>query len=276
MAKLTSSNRSAFERAVWEYYEENKRDLPWRKTRDPYAILVSEIMLQQTQVERVIPFYKNWLRKFPTFRALAKAPLRDVLAAWQGLGYNRRGIALHNLAKQVEKDYRGNLPRSRKALVALPGIGPYTAGAVLAFAYGSPEPVIETNIRRAYLHHFFPRKKKVSDQELLKLVAATMDASRPREWLYALMDYGAYLGKALRVKNPNRRGAGYKRQSAFKGSLRELRGKILRTLLKDIVQPLHVLPEALGDTPKRVAVALAALKEEGFISVTRGKVTLAA
>src|SRR3989344_3328110 len=130
-----------FKKTIWRYYHTHKRNFPWRETKDPYAILVSEIMLQQTQADRVIPFFTAFLEKFPTPYALAKAPVRDVLKAWQGLGYNRRGRALHNAAEIIVSKHRGIFPRSIAAIDALPGVGPYTAGAIAAFAFGVASPI---------------------------------------------------------------------------------------------------------------------------------------
>ena len=179
-----------FRRKVWEYWKKNGRhDLPWRKTKDPYRILVSEVMLQQTQVPRVTEKYKEFLKKFPTVRALAKAPLSDVLKVWSGLGYNRRAKYLHDAAKQIVEV--GNI---KKALAhPLPGVGPYTRAAVLVFAFNEPDVLIETNIRGAYIHHFFPMRRSVSDTEISTLLSKVGAGEDPREWHWALMDYGAYL-----------------------------------------------------------------------------------
>lgn len=218
-----------FKAEVWSYYRGHKRDLPWRRTKNSYRILVSEMMLQQTQVSRVLKKYPQFIKRFPNFQELAKSPIRNVLKAWQGLGYNRRGLALKRVAEIVVKKYRGVLPRDKASLEALPGIGQSTAGAILAFAYGISEPFVETNIRRAYIHFFFRRKKKIHDKEILELVTKTIDRKNSREWYWALMDYGAMLG-AL-PKNPNQKSAHYAKQSRFAGSDRELRGKILKLLL---------------------------------------------
>jgi len=205
------------------YVKEGRHTLPWRKTKNPYRILVSEIMLQQTQVDRVIPKYKAFLQRFPTLTKLREVSLGEVLKVWQGLGYNRRAKMLHACAMEVTV-----LPKTYEALQTLPGIGPYTAGAVMAFAYNVPVPIIETNIRTVYLHHFFKGKKGVSDAEILKKVERTIDTKHPREWYWALMDYGVFLKK--KYGNPNVRGKGYTKQSTFKGSDREIRGAILRIL----------------------------------------------
>lgn len=236
--------------------------MPWRKTRDPYRILVSEIMLQQTQVDRVLPKYQKFLERFPTIHSLAEAPLGDVLRVWQGLGYNRRARMLHECAKRIVTDHRGRFPKTHAELVALPGIGHYTAGAILAFAYGIPVAVVETNIRSVFIHHFFSDDTDVTDKEVMRLVERTMDPGRIRDWYYALMDYGVHIKKAH--GNPNSRSKHYARQSAFKGSDRQIRGAILRSLAeKDAMRKdLHTqLPFEMD----RIDAQLEKLEREGMI-----------
>jgi A/G-specific adenine glycosylase len=241
-----------FQKIIREHYAKNKRPMPWRRVRnrrDPYRILVSEIMLQQTQVARVTSFYEKFIKEFPDLKTLARIKTSAVLRAWQGLGYNRRALALQKLAKEVVEKHDGKLPRGREALESLPGIGPYTAGAIRTFAFNEPEIFIETNIRRVFIHFFFPpgktgksREKKVTDTELQRYIKSTLDRKNPREWYWALMDYGAMLGELTRKgargnktsktgENPNRRSSHYTRQSKFAGSNREIRGKILREVL---------------------------------------------
>lgn len=218
-----------FRGLVYARYRRHRRVLAWRATRDPYAILVSEVMLQQTQVARVRHYYPRFLASFPEPAALAGAPLRAVLAQWSGLGYNRRALALQRAAQAVVRDHAGAIPAHRGALLRLPGIGPATAGALLAFAFDRPAVFLETNIRRVYLEQFFPAAAAVPDRALLPLVERTLDRRRPRRWYYALMDYGAALGRRGGA-NPNRRSAHYGRQSPFTGSTRQLRGLVLRLL----------------------------------------------
>jgi A/G-specific DNA glycosylase len=218
-----------FRRTVLTYYQAHGRDLPWRHTRDPYRILVSETMLQQTQVPRVLVKYEEFLAAFPDIGALAAAPLEAVLRAWQGLGYHRRALSLQKTAAIVATEHDGELPRSVPDLVRLPGVGPATAGAVAAFAYGAAHPFIETNIRAVYLHCFFPDRSDVTDREILPLVEATLDHIDPRSWYYALMDYGVMLKRAF--PNPSRRSRHHTRQSLFLGSRRQLRAQVLRVLL---------------------------------------------
>lgn len=241
----------AFKKTVWEFYKKNKRDLPWRKTFDPYHILVSEIMLQQTQVSRVLIKYPVFIKQFPHFKQLASAPTKDVLQAWAGMGYNRRALYLKRIAETVERQYKGILPDNPVILDLLPGIGAATAASVVAFAFNKPTVFIETNIRRVFIHHFFTlpsqvgRREsypaevptcrdeggsKIDDREIFPLVQKTLDVKNPREWYWALMDYGSYLSKV--IDNPNKKSKHYSLQSSFEGSDRQIRGEILRLLLK--------------------------------------------
>lgn len=260
---MTTSN---FKRTIWAYYRKHGRaDLPWRHTKDPYAILVSEIMLQQTQVVRVEEYYRRFLKQFPNFRALAKAKTADVLTAWQGLGYNRRAMFLKKTAEIVIEKYNGKLPNNREALESLPGIGKGTSGSLMAFAFNKPEIFIETNIRRVFIHFFFGDRKKVTDEELKRYIESTIDRKKPREWYWALMDYGASMSGMMKVQNPNRRSAHYTKQSAFVGSDRELRGKILRlVLVKKKIELVRLLKE-LAVPKKKSEQVLAGLYKEGFL-----------
>jgi len=239
--------------------------MPWRETRDPYRILVSEIMLQQTQVDRVRGKYESFLEAFPDLAALASAPLDRVLAGWQGLGYNRRAVALHRGARILRQEHRGLVPDDTAALVALPGIGAATAASIRAFAFDAPVVFIETNIRRVFIHEFFPGREAVADAELLPLVAAALDRRSPREWYYALMDYGAAL--ARRVPNPNRRSRNYARQSRFEGSDRQLRGAILRALVGGAALTAAGVARAAGGDSERVLRLLGDLEREGFVQL---------
>ncbi len=252
---------------VWAYYETvGRHDLPWRKTKDPYRILVSEIMLQQTQVDRVIPKYQAFIQQFPTLKRLAVAPLGDVLRAWQGLRYNRRAKMLHTCAVEVVKMYRGVLPKEHDVLMKLPGIGHYTAGAVMAFAYEHAVPIIETNIRSVVIHHFFHDDTDVHDADILQIVARTLDHARVRAWYYALMDYGVYVKKTF--GNPNSKSKHYTQQSPFVGSDRQIRGAIIRHLARGACtrKKLH---SALPFDGVRIDAQLVRLTEEGMV-VKRG------
>jgi len=265
---------SAFRARVLTFHRSHGRHgLPWRSNINPYRILVSEIMLQQTQVPRVIGKYREFLRAFPTFRALANAPTPRLLNVWQGLGYNRRALMLRRCAQAVVDEHGGKLPADAETLRSLPGIGPYTAGAVLAFAFDAKHPVIETNIRRVYLHHYFPGRRKVSDADILPIVARHVGQVRSvRRWYAALMDYGTYL--AARVPNPNRRSRHHVKQKTFEGSLRQLRGKILRYLTERGHAEQAVLASVTGDS--RFGHAVAALEREGFVRVVESVVHLVA
>jgi A/G-specific adenine glycosylase len=254
-----------FRRTVRAHYRKHRRDLLWRRTADPYKILVSEIMLQQTQADRVVEKYRTFLKHFPTITALAEASLRDVLLEWQGLGYNRRAVMLHRTARAVVAQHGGKVPRTVEELEALQGIGRNTACAIAAFAYNQPVVFIETNIRSVFLHHFFPAAALVSDKEVLELIAVTLDKKNPREWYWALMDYGTFLKKLH--QNPSRRSAHYKRQSPFKGSDRELRGKITRLRLERPRISEKKLIELAGIDLARAQKIVEQLKKEGLFAV---------
>ena len=261
-------NPHEFRGAVWNHYASHKRNFPWRETRNPYHILVSEIMLQQTQTSRVAQKYETFLKTFPTIHSLARAPISKVLRAWQGLGYNRRALALARTAEIIEKNYSHKVPADSEILSTLPGIGKATAGAIAAFAYNAPTVFIETNIRRSFLYFFFKGRKNVSDKTLIPLVEAALDRKNPREWYYALMDYGAMLGKL--APNANRRSRHYKTQSPFAGSLRKLRGAIIKTLLTTPKVKTAALASQLKEPMPRVKLALAHLKREGFVDIEKG------
>jgi len=260
---LTPAQVRAFRKKIYDHYRAQGRDLPWRKTRNPYRILVSEIMLQQTQVERVLEKYAQFLAVFPDFPSLATAPLQKLLAVWQGMGYNRRALALKTLAQKVVNEHHGKLPSDPGRLLALPGIGKYTAGAVLAFAFNKPVVFMDTNIRRVFIHEFFHERENISDEDILPLVQQTLDASDSRKWYNALMDYGAMLKKEH--ANPNRRSAHYMRQSAFENSNRQVRGMILKTLVKESpLTPARIVRKT-GMETERVKKNLVQLEKEGFI-----------
>lgn len=276
MTKTTESSSapelSEFVRRVAAHGRELYRDFPWRQTSDPYAILVSEVMLQQTQVTRVVAYYERWLADFPTIDALAAAPLEAVLRAWQGLGYNRRAVSLKRLAEGLAEATvpggRPCLPREREALLALPGVGPATAAGVRAFAWGEPDAYLETNVRAVFLHELFADRDGVPDREIAPLVALAARAASEqgvdsRTWNYALLDYGAYLKRS--VPNPSRRSSHHTRQSPFEGSRRQKRARLLRLVMDMPGTHAGDLAEELGVTESETRELLAALRDEGFV-----------
>jgi A/G-specific adenine glycosylase len=257
--------------AILHWYAEQGRDLPWRHTRDPYAILVSEIMLQQTQVDRVLPKYEVFLRQYPTFAALAAAPTAEVIRAWQGLGYNLRAIRLQRIARQVVDHYGGRLPDTVEQLQALQGIGPYTAAAVACFAFGRAEPVLDTNVRRVLGRIMLgPEGPKTATPAVLwDLARRALPVEQAYDWNQALMDLGAricvesqprcllcpasrYCAAAGRVGPALReRQASYnvRKEAPFAGSARYYRGRIVERLRA--LGPAETIDlEALGPTIK--------------------------
>ncbi len=270
---------ATFRKIVWKHYQEHGRhDLPWRKTKDPYRILVSEIMLQQTQVNRVKSFYMVWLKKFPILQTLASASLGDVLRQWQGLGYNRRAKMLHTAAQDIVKQYKGRMPQTVQELEALPGIGHYTARAIMAFAHNEDVVFVETNLRAAVLHHFFSHQDaehqgtKISDTEILAILEKALVIGCAREWYAALMDYGSYL-KATGVRT-NHRSKNYTKQSKFEGSDRQVRGKILRELSKGSVSQKKLELLFGHDHVSQVQTQIKKLEREHMISRFRTNYSL--
>lgn len=217
-----------FRSFVWGKGIELYRDLPWRRTRDPYAIWLSEVMLQQTQVTRVDGRWQRWLERFPTVEALATAPQGDVLEEWQGMGYNRRALSLHRAARAIVEGGTG-FPHDEAALLALPGVGPATAAGVRAFAFDLPGVYLETNVRTVFLHELFPNYDGVADNQLIPYVRCACPQDAPRSWYYALLDYGVWLKRT--VPNPSRRSRAHTKQKRFEGSHRQKRGEVIRILL---------------------------------------------
>lgn len=261
---IANQARQEFLEALWGYYSRHGRDnLPWRQpesdgTFDAYKIMVSELMLQQTQVPRVLPMYAEFLQAFPSVESLATAELGDVLRVWQGLGYNRRAKFLWQAAQAVDR--LGSFPATKEALVKLPGIGPNTAGAILAYAYNSPGLFIETNVRTVYIYHFFHDQQDVSDKAILELLEQTVDTEQPREFYWAVMDYGSHLKATL--GNLNTASKHYTKQSKFHGSRRQVRGAIIRALSNGPAT-IQELQEQIND--ERVDTVLVELLDEGLI-----------
>ena len=267
-----------FQKQVYVHSKASKRRFPWRApilnirkdgSINPYKVMVSEIMLQQTQTTRVIDKFKSFTKRFPTVQKLAGVGLDDVLFEWQGLGYNRRGKALHDAAKAIVARFGGKVPRGKEELVSLPGIGPYTAGAIRAFAFNEPEAFIETNIRTVYLHHFFPIRDQVSDREILDIIEVTLDEKQPRLWYEALMDYGADLKQqGLRINNKSRH---YTKQSKFEGSDRQIRGAIVRELTNKKIATTASLNKSIGKDRGRIKLQLQKLQKDGMIRLEKGQ-----
>ncbi|MDR2177078.1 MAG: A/G-specific adenine glycosylase [Treponema sp.] len=228
---VSAGDIAVFQDAVYSHYKENGRVFPWRNDTRPWGVLVSEFMLQQTQTARVVRYWAAWMEKWPSLAHFDKASMEEALRAWHGLGYNRRCYHLKDCVREIITKHGGRIPDKPEELEQLPGIGPYTARAVPCFAYNVPAVFIETNIRAALLHFFFRDKTGVKDKELIPILKTCLDRTNPRGWYYALMDYGAALKKL--TGNPNRRSAHYTRQSPFKGSFRQLRGAVLKTLALD-------------------------------------------
>lgn len=269
MKKTSVQDIKKFQKEIWAYYRAHGRhDMVWRKTTNPYRIAVSEIMLQQTQVARVTEKYGSFIKKFPSFASLARASLSEVLLAWQGLGYNRRALSLKKLAEIVVREYNGKLPHEPEEFAKLPGIGAATAGSIATFAFNYPSVFIETNIRRVFIHFFFPRSKKVSDDTIIRFVAQAVDMKNPREWYFALMDYGTMLA-GREKENPNRKSAHYTKQSKFHGSDRQVRGKLVALLVKRKSLTARVAAQQIGEPVERIGKILAQLEKEEFVQYKR-------
>lgn len=280
-----------FRSIIWSHYRKNKQknNFPWRKTRNPYHILVSEIMLQQTQIPRVIPKYKEWFVQFPTLKALSEAPFSKVLTTWHGLGYNRRSRFLKDTATIIQTKHKGVFPHSPDELEKLPGIGSYTSRALRCFAFGACEPFLDTNIRRVFIHFFAPRlpstmlgarrsgrakqEKKIDDAWILSLIEKTEPAHNRPEWYGALMDYGRDVLGALK-ENPNKKSASYKKQSPFLGSKRYIRAKIIHYLISQKSATPAQIKRALAENPriskqamqKQFPLLISSLKKERLIA----------
>ena len=255
---LSADSIGQFQEQILAWYDTFKRDLPWRGDPDPYHILVSEIMLQQTGVERVIPKYLAFLDRFPSLRSLADASLADVLRQWQGLGYNRRALNLQQAARTVVERFGGEIPRTLVDLESLPGIGKYTARAVASFAFGMQVPVVDTNVRRV-LSSLIGRA--LSDRETWDLAEKVLPEGRAADWNSALMDYGALVKKS--VPRPVAI-----KSEPFTSTNRFWRGRIVDALRGHAVLSmralLDVLPEVNRDE-ERVRRLVVTLHDEGLV-----------
>lgn len=257
-------NVTEFQELLWQKGAELYRSMPWREDTQPYYVLVSELMLQQTQVGRVVPKFLAFIEAFPDERALAGASLADVLRLWNGLGYNRRAKFLHDAAKKIMSDYNGVFPSTEKELLSLAGVGKNTAGAITAYAFNRPAFFIETNVRTVYFHHFFEGGDLVDDKQLMELLEMTIDREHPREFYWALMDYGTSLKRAGagRIQQSKH----YQKQSPLKGSVREIRGMIIRELGVNDMDEAQLRVAVTADD--RFAPALAGLMKDGLVMRT--------
>ena len=267
---IEAATLAAIRRDILAFYRRHKRDLHFRETDDPYAITVSEVMLQQTQVERVVPKYLQWLQRFPDWPALAHAANRDILAAWSGLGYNRRAMYLKAMAQEVCARFGGRLPEEPDQLREFPGIGPYAANAIAAFAFGRRVAAVDTNIRKVIIH----KLRLAPDtplKEIQPIATSLLPRSRVREWHYALMDY-ARLGLPSEA---NRRIAPLSRQSRFQGSQRQIRGEIIRRLTTRRQVAIADIADAMERSLDDVRLAAEALMKDGLVTVTARMIKLA-
>lgn len=257
-----------FQEIIWAYYQTHKRDFAWRQSTTPYHVTVSEIMLQQTQTHRVAGKFEAFIEQFPDFKALAQAPTGDVIRLWKGLGYNRRALALQKIAQIVTTTHSGSLPDDIATLESFPSIGKATARSIITYAFNRPTSFIETNVRTVFIYFFFQNKTMITDAMLEPLVAGTVDQVNPREWYYALMDYGVMLKKT--VGNLSRASAHHTKQSRFEGSDRQVRGMILQALLDQPGIAPDALPTILAKEPARIEKIVATLCKESFVVSRNG------
>lgn len=269
LATFGQLSDSEFQHQVLEFYRLFGRNFPWRDTKDSYAVFVSEIMLQQTQTHRVIPKYHAFLALFPSWEALAKAETREVLTAWEGLGYYRRALNLHKASQLVTQYHSGETPKTIEELLSLPGVGAYTAAAVGTFAFNIPIAMIETNIRSVYLHSYFKNQTDVHDKALLIVIKRTLYQGDPRSWYYGLMDLGVALKQ--KVVGINKKSAHHSVQSKFEGSSRQIRAAVLRFVVRESSGKVRAIVSELGYDKERVETALGELVLEGFLVREKGE-----
>ena len=276
MRNLSQQDIKSFQKLVYDYYYKHRRSFAWREEISAYRVVVSEIMLQQTQTFRVVHKFEQWMQAFPSFKDLSQASVQQVLSCWQGLGYNRRGLALYEFAKRVEGEFGGIAPTDEMILQTFKGIGPNTAGSICVFAFNKPVVFIETNIRTVFIHTFFKGQKDIHDKQLLPLIEQTLDQDNARDWYYALMDYGVYLKTKLKVSN--KASKHYTKQSRFEGSRRQMRGAVVRVLSKvhtisyDELSELIVceLPQNHHDLYN----VLSDLSKDGLLRFSNGEISL--
>ena len=275
----------AGDEALLRWYAPRASLYPWRRRPTPYRVLVSEVMLQQTQAARVAPAFRRFLGRFPSVRALAAAPRSEVVRAWAGLGYNRRAVALSEAARAIVRDHGGRVPRDLDALCGLPGVGPYTASAVAAIAFGAPVVAVDTNVRRVV-----GRVRLGVDtpdaEEVQREAAAWLGATDPATWNQAVMDLGREVcrpaprcgecpvapGCSFRRRLPVRARAAARRSQPFEGSSRQLRGRIVDELRGRPSMSLASLASRLAEPPDRVTAAVHSLARDGVVATSGGAV----
>lgn len=257
-----------FQKHILRWYRKHKRNLPWRRTKDPYAILISEVMLQQTQVSRVVPKFEQWMKEFPNVQSLANAKTRDVLRLWSGLGYNRRALYLQKAAQKIIADCKGKFPRSEEELVRLPGIGVYTARAVLCFAFNKQVAVMDTNVRKVILTQFakYETNSKVQDNEIQKIADTLLPPGKARDWNQALMDYAS--SELKKEKIP------IKKQATFKNSNRYYRGQIVKKLIAEGRWGIGDARKELALSEEKMRSIIEGLVKDGLIALRGDAVVL--
>ncbi len=280
--QISQEKTKRFQEEILTWYNEHQRDLPWRHTRDPYRILISEVMSQQTQISRVVTKYTEWLVRFPTVVVLADAPVSEVLKYWSGLGYNRRALNLKKTAEKIVNEYDGTFPDNERELLKLPGIGPYTARAILCFAFNKQVAVVDTNVRKVILTQIIDRsnvlrlsdsseKTSLSERDMEEIAQKLLPHGKAYEWNQALMDYSSAVLKKEKMQIP--------KQSKFIGSHRYYRSKVLRVLL----DKKKVNVDKIGELIKKeytiaeeewLSKLLNELAKEGFIVIEKNFVRL--
>lgn len=267
--KLAKNDIKLFQKLIWDFYQRYGRVFVWRNVDDSYKVLISEIMLQQTQTYRVEQKYEQFITELPNFEVLAQVPLRTVLGLWQGLGYNRRALYLQKIAQKVVSEYNGKLPVDFTILKTFPGVGKATAASICTFTSNIPTLFIETNIRAVFIYSFFSQQSVVQDKDIMSLIEQTLDVLNPREWYYALMDYGVTLKKNYPLLG--RKSAHYIKQSKFEGSDRQIRGMIIRILTEHRQITQDSLISLLQNNQERVNNILQQLCCEGLILQNKNK-----
>ena len=260
ITSISNSEVREFRKKIRTFYRKNKRELPFRNTSDPYKITVSELMLQQTQVDRVIPYYQRWINRFPDWLSLHNSSQQDILATWSGLGYNRRALFLKKITDAVVTIYDGNFPQEIEESIKLPGIGKYTANAIAVFAFNKRVAAVDTNIRKVLLSSF-QLSPDTTDKEVQKLAELVLPKTKLRSWHYALMDYAKSLPKSTHNKYASK----YK-QSQFEGTIRQIRGFILKELTAGTTLTRKTISRSLNRDSADVSKAVSELVQEGFIT----------